>query len=76
MKKVTEAAFTQCMLARASQVPGSAQTFHTCRIMEVATRFEVQPVKVSTKLRLHEETLLARFKFRGCARIRFMQVEQ
>jgi hypothetical protein len=51
-----KAAFTRCKLARASEVPGTrAQTFRASRIMEVATRFRVQPVELSmTRMkRLH-----------------------
>jgi hypothetical protein len=41
------AAFTRYKFARASQVPGMhAQTFHTNRIMEVATRLTVKSVEL------------------------------
>jgi hypothetical protein len=46
---VPKAASTRCSLARASQMPGiREQTFHANGIMEVATRFKVQPIEFST----------------------------
>jgi hypothetical protein len=63
----------RCQFPRASQFPGMrAQTFHARRIMEVASRFKIQPVGLSItcikRVRAHPRHVTRTSQLASCTR--------